>query len=82
MVRIRIEISYNQGVEDPEASTLRHNLDILGFNDIDELKILKVYDLEFSQDIDTAMKSAKMIAENILINPVINNYKILILEEK
>ena len=34
MVKIRLEISYLPGVEDPEATTLHHNLGILGSSDM------------------------------------------------
>jgi phosphoribosylformylglycinamidine synthase len=81
MVKIRLEISYLSGVEDPEATTLHHNLGILGYYGIDEVKILRVYELEFSEDIETAQSMAKTIAESILINPVINSYKLIVIGE-
>ncbi len=81
MVKIRLEIRYLPGVEDPEATTLHHNLGILGYYSIDDVSMLKVYEMEFSEDIDTATNMAKTIAESILINPVINNYKLVVLGE-
>ena len=82
MVRIRIEISYLEGVEDPEALTLQHNLGVLGYDSIDRTRIMKIYELSFSEDEHTAMGMAKAIAENLLINPVINKYEIIVIGEE
>ncbi len=82
MVRIRIEISYLEGVEDPEASTLHHNLGVLGYDTIEGTRIMKIYEFMFSEDAHTAMGMAKSIAENLLINPVINKYEITIIGDE
>ncbi len=82
MVRIRIEISYLDGVEDPEASTLHHNLGVLGYDTVEDTRIMKIYELSFSEDTHTAMGMAKSIAENLLINPVINKYDIIVIGEE
>lgn len=81
MVKIRIEISYLPGVEDPEATTLHHNLGILGYYQVDSVSMIKVYEMEFSEEEETAKTMASNIAESILINPVINGYKIIVLGE-
>ncbi|MHB1439120.1 MAG: phosphoribosylformylglycinamidine synthase subunit PurS [Cuniculiplasma sp.] len=81
MVKIRLEISYLPGVEDPEATTLHHNLGILGYYSIESVSMLKVYEMEFSEDEETAKSMAKIVAESILINPVINSYKLIVLGE-
>ncbi|MGP6207144.1 phosphoribosylformylglycinamidine synthase subunit PurS [Cuniculiplasma sp. SKW3] len=81
MVKIRIEVGYLDGVEDPESSTLFHNLGILGYDDVENVKILKTYELQFDGDEESAKAMAKAIAENLLINPVINSYKVVVLGE-
>ncbi len=81
MVRIRLEISYLDGVEDPEAATIYHNLEILGYYSVRKVNMLKVYELEFSDNVEEAKKKAKTIAESILVNPVINGYTITVLGE-
>ncbi len=81
MVKIRLEISYLPGVEDPEATTLHHNLGILGYYNIDFVSMIKVYEMEFAEDEETAKAMANNIAESILINPVINSYKLIVLGE-
>ena len=43
--------------------------------------MLKVYEMEFSEDEETAKSMAKIVAESILINPVINSYKLIVLGE-
>ncbi len=79
MVKIRLEISYLPGVEDPEATTLHHNLGILGYYSVDSVSMIKVYEMEFAEEEEKAKAMASNIAESILINPVINSYKLIVL---
>ncbi len=81
MVKIRIEVGYLESVEDPESSTLFHNLGILGYNDVENVRILKTYEIDFSCDENSAKEMAKAIAENLLINPVINSFRVIVLGE-
>ena len=81
MVKIRIEIGYLEGVEDPEASTLFHNLGILGYDSVENMKIYKIYQLDISSDNEHALEIARDVASKILINPVINSYSVKVVEE-
>ena len=76
MPRVRIEIRYLPGVEDPEALTIRKNLSALGYEDIDSVSSVKVYELDISGSAKDPDAIAKELAEKILINPVIHEYKI------
>ncbi|MHB8360802.1 MAG: phosphoribosylformylglycinamidine synthase subunit PurS [Thermoplasmataceae archaeon] len=81
MVKLRIEVGYLEGVENPEASTLFHNLGILGYENVEGLRIYKVYEIEIASDNENAISIARDVASKILINPVINSFTVHVVEE-
>lgn len=81
MARVRIEIRYRKGVEDPEALTIKKNLKILGFNSIDSINTVRSYEIEFSDEVDDPVQEARKMAEKLLVNPVIHQYDIRIVGE-
>ncbi len=76
MVRIRIEIRYLKGVEDPEALTIKKNLNILGFSSVEDISTVRTYEIDFSKDAKDPIGETKKMAEKLLINPVIHDYQI------
>jgi phosphoribosylformylglycinamidine synthase PurS subunit len=76
MSRVRIEIRYLPGVEDPEALTIRKNLSTLGYESVKSVSTVKIFELEISGGKSDSLAMAKELAEKLLINPVIHQYKI------
>lgn len=81
MARVRIEIRYRKGVEDPEALTIKKNLKILGFNSVNSISTVRSYEVEFSGDEGDPVQEAHKMAEKLLVNPVIHEYDISIVGE-
>lgn len=77
MARIRIEIRYLKGVEDPEALTIKKNLNILGFSSVDSINTVRSYEIEFSSGTPDPVSEARKMAEKLLVNPVIHEYRIV-----
>lgn len=76
-MKVKIDISLKNGVLDPQAKTIFHALESLGFDCVKDLKMIKTIEL----DIDTneksfALSKAKEMSEMLLANPVIEDYKI------
>lgn len=71
MPRIRIEVSYLEGVEDPEALTIFKNLKNLGYSSVNSVRVIRSYELDI--DSPDAEKVAREIGENLMINPVIHS---------
>lgn len=76
MVRIRIEIRYLKGVEDPEALTIKKNLNILGFSSVKTVNTVRSYEIEFSDNTKDPIGETRRMAEKLLVNPVIHEYTI------
>lgn len=79
-MKAEIEISLKDGILDPQAKTIFNALHSLGFDCVKDLKITKkmIVDLDL-QDMDLAQNQAESMAQDLLANPVIENYKIKIL---
>lgn len=79
-MKAEIEISLKDGILDPRAKTIFNALHSLGFDCVKDLKITKkmIVDLDL-QDMDLAQNQAESMAQDLLANPVIENYKIKIL---
>lgn len=76
-MKVKIEISLKDGVLDPQAKTIFHALQSLGFECVNGLKITKVLTLDINtNDTSYALNQAKEMADNLLANVVIENYKI------
>ncbi len=67
----RIEVSYKKGVEDPEALAIQKNIKILGYESVKDTRVSKVYYFDATDE-----KEVQEIADKILANPVINDYKV------
>ncbi|MCL4315145.1 MAG: phosphoribosylformylglycinamidine synthase subunit PurS [Candidatus Thermoplasmatota archaeon] len=77
MARFRIEVNYRKGVENPEAVTVLRNLKILGFEDVTDVHVSRIFELDIKGSREVAEKTAREISERILSNPVIQEYRIL-----
>lgn len=79
-MKASIEISLKDGILDPQAKTIFNALQTLGFDCVRDLKIAKKMTLDFDlENPQEAEKIAESMAQDLLANPVIENYKIEIL---
>ncbi len=75
-MRIRVQIKYLPNVEDPEALSIKRNLELVGYKGIKNVNSYKIYEFETSMDRNESIREINEIAEKILTNPVIQDYKI------
>jgi len=76
-MKIAVNIHLKKGVLDPQGKAVLHALETLGFNDVEDVRVGK----QILIDIDTdnkeeAIKEVKKMADELLANPVIENYEI------
>lgn len=81
MARVRIEIRYLTGVEDPEALTIKKNLNILGFKSVESISTVRTYEVEISDKSPDPVREGEEMAEKLLVNPVIHQYKVTLVGE-
>jgi phosphoribosylformylglycinamidine synthase len=75
MGKIRVEVRYLPGVEDPEAITISRNLQILGYDSVGSVSVSKVYQFEIGNR-ENGMKQVNEVARKLLCNEVIQEYDI------
>ena len=74
-----VNIALRNGVLDPAGKAVEHALNSLGFNNASNVRIGKqiVLDIE-AKDKEEAMAQLKTMCEELLANPVIEDYEIVL----
>jgi phosphoribosylformylglycinamidine synthase PurS subunit len=76
-VKARVEVSFRQGVLDPEAQAIGRALGSLGFSGVKGVRRAKVIELDLEAgDRASAEAQLKAMCEQLLANPVIETYRI------
>ncbi len=76
MVVAEIRIELKPGVADPEGKNTKKALELLGFNDIEGVRSIKMFEIEMAADPETAKKQCEDMCRKLLANPVIQKFKI------
>jgi len=74
---IAVNVHLKKGVLDPQGKAVHHALETLGFKDINGVRVGKQILLDIdTEDKEKAVALAKKAADELLANPVIENYEI------
>ena len=80
-MKIAINVHLKKGVLDPQGKAVLHALNTLGFSDVENVRVGKQILLDINtQDTEKAIEEAKKMADELLANPVIENYEIEVKE--
>jgi phosphoribosylformylglycinamidine synthase len=76
-MKIAVNVHLKKGVLDPQGKAVLHALETLGFNDVKDVRVGKqiLIDID-TEDEKKAIEEAKKMANELLANPVIENYEI------
>ena len=76
-MKAKVHVTLKNGVLDPQGEAVRHALDRLGFDGIDDVRQGKFIELELSEtDAEVARARVTDMCEKLLANTVIENYAI------
>ena len=79
-MKVIVNISLKEGVLDPEGQAIKTSLSNLGFENLNDVRTGKQIILNFViLDENEAVLEAKKMCEDLLVNTVIEKYKINIL---
>jgi len=79
-MKIRVDVMPKEGVLDPQGKAIGHALATLGFGGVEDVRAGKVIMLEVKEtDPEKAKDAARKMAEKLLANPVIEDYRINVL---
>ncbi|WP_024789171.1 phosphoribosylformylglycinamidine synthase subunit PurS [Lebetimonas sp. JH292] len=76
-MKIEVNVHLKKGVLDPQGKAVKHALETLGFNNVEDVRVGKQILLNINTDNkEKAIEDAKKMADELLANPVIENYEI------
>mgnify|MGYP002027775085 FL=1 len=79
-MKVVVNISLKEGVLDPEGQAIKTSLSNLGFENLNDVRTGKQIILNFvNLEENEAVLKAKKMCEDLLVNTVIEKYKINIL---
>ena len=79
-MKVIVNISLKEGVLDPEGQAIKSSLSNLGFGNLNDVRTGKQIILNFvNLEENEAVLEAKKMCEDLLVNTVIEKYKINIL---
>lgn len=76
MAQIEIRIELKRGVADPEGKNTMKTLESLGFEGVQSVRSVKVFDIELDMAPEKAIEAGEEMCRKLLANPVIQNYKV------
>ena len=77
-MKISVIITLKKDVLDPQGKVIHQTLDGMGFNDINEVRQGKYFEIETKEeDRQKAEKKVEEMCKKLLVNLVIENYKII-----
>lgn len=77
----KIYVTLREGVNDPQGYTVRESLHRLGYDSLLSLRVGKYLEAELSAENEESAKSFVLdICDKVLVNPVIEDFKIDITE--
>ena len=81
-MKVIVNISLKEGVLDPEGQAIKTSLSNLGFENLNDVRTGKQIILNFvNLEENEAVLEAKKMCEDLLVNSVIERYKISILRD-
>jgi phosphoribosylformylglycinamidine synthase len=79
-MKVRVDVMLKNGVLDPQGKAIGHALGNLGFEGVGEVRVGKVIELELAEtDPKKASETAKKMAEKMLANLVIEDFRVTII---
>ena len=76
MMLAKVFVTLKAGVLDPQGTTIQHALASVGFASIDEVRMGKYFEIKLKETEQAqAAKKVERICEELLSNPVIENYR-------
>jgi len=78
-----IYVTLKPGVLDPQGEAVKRSLGVFGYQGIEELRIGKFVEVLLTADSrEAAEEQLKKMSDQLLANPVIEDYRVQVVEER
>ena len=78
VTKIEIRVGLKTGMADPEGANVQKALNLLGFDSVKGVESAKCYRIVIDKEKKAALELAEKICQQLLANPVVHNYTILV----
>ncbi len=77
-MRAKVYVTLKPGVLDPQGKAIHHAVESLGFNEIEDIRQGKFFEIELGSSVDeqSAREQVERMAREVLANPVIENARV------
>ncbi len=80
MFNIEVKVGLKKGVSDPEGANTHKSLELLGFNQVKQVKYLKLYRIQVEANSEEEARAiVEDMCQKLLTNPVIHTHEIVFL---
>jgi phosphoribosylformylglycinamidine synthase len=81
-MKAKVYVTLKPSVLDPQGKAIHHSVELLGFSQIEDIRQGKFFEIALDETISEvdAKDAAEKIARNVLANPVIEDYRVEIVQ--
>ena len=80
MLKATIVVRLKEGVDDPEGKSIKHSLNLLGFESVRDVRTAKEYVVVLDSPREEGMKVVEEMVRKLFVNPVIHDYEVRVEE--
>ncbi|NMC26761.1 MAG: phosphoribosylformylglycinamidine synthase subunit PurS [Syntrophomonadaceae bacterium] len=81
MYKANIYVTLKEGVLDPQGDAVRKSLQVLNYQGVKQVRIGKFIEVWLeTEDLATAQRELEEMSDKMLANPVIENYRVEMVE--
>jgi phosphoribosylformylglycinamidine synthase PurS subunit len=77
-MKAKVYVNLKPGVLDPQGKAIQHSVELLGFNGISDIRQGKYFEIALDSTLGEAQarESVARMAQEILSNPIIEDYRV------
>jgi len=77
-MKAKVYVTLKPSVLDPQGKAIHHSVELLGFEQIEDVRQGKYFEIALDASVSEtdAKETAERIAQNVLANPVIEDYRV------
>jgi phosphoribosylformylglycinamidine synthase len=81
-MKAKVYVTLKPSVLDPQGKAIHHSVELLGFENVADVRQGKYFEIALNAELSEteAQSIVEKIAKNILANPVIEDYKVEIVQ--
>lgn len=77
-MKAKVYVTLKPSVLDPQGKAIHHSVELMGFERVEDIRQGKYFEIELDSSLseEEAKNSVEKIAKDVLANPVIEDYKV------